>query len=353
MSMTTDQHATSESSGATEKSEIAIETDGMTKQFGRVKAVDNITISVPRGAIYGFIGPSGCGKTTTVRLMVGNYHPTEGSVQVLGKTPANFTRADQKQIGYMPQLFILYPEITVWENLQFAASIYGYPLKRKERFEELLNLVELTGHERKRVRDISGGMQRRLSLATTLIHAPSLIFLDEPTAGIDPVLRRKFWDYFRVLRDAGHTLFVTTQYVGEAAYCDYVGVMRQGRVLMVETPDDLRYKGVGGGIVRFETAGPMSSTAIETLNALPFVRNESEFRGSRAVQLVVDDAGTAIPRLIEWGDAHDLEITSISEYVPPFDDVFVQIMQDEERISNGRDSATTSNGPRQQEVVER
>lgn len=307
-----------------------VEMKNVTKRFGETKAVDDITLEVPEGSIFGFIGPSGCGKTTTVRLMIGNYHPTEGVVNVFGKPPAHFSRADQKRIGYMPQLFILYPEISVWENLQFAASIYGYPFRRKQRFKELLDLVELTGHENKLVRNTSGGMQRRLSLATTLIHNPQLIFLDEPTAGIDPVLRRKFWDYFHVLRDEGHTLFVTTQYVGEAAYCDYVGVLRQGRLLMVETPADLRYKGLGGDIVRFETAGLLSSAVIEGLRDLPFVREEVTFLDSRSLQLIVDDAGKAIPHLLNWSEGQGVEIISISEFVPPFDDVFVQIMQDME-----------------------
>jgi ABC-2 type transport system ATP-binding protein len=312
---------------ADNQAEVLVEMQNLTKQFGKTKAVDDITLEVPKGSIFGFIGPSGCGKTTTVRLMIGNYHPTEGMVKVFGQTPAKFSRADKKRIGYMPQLFILYPEISIWENLQFAASIYGYPFSRKQRFAELLDLVELTGHENKLVRNISGGMQRRLSLATTLIHDPQLIFLDEPTAGIDPVLRRKFWDYFRILRDEGHTLFVTTQYVGEAAYCDYVGVLRQGQLLMVETPTDLRYKALGGDIVRFETAGPLSSAIIEGLQALPFVRQEVAFLDSRSLQLVVDEAGTSIPKLLDWVEGQGVEITSISEFVPPFDDVFVQIME--------------------------
>lgn len=311
--------------------ETVVQVQNLVKQFGSVKALEDVTFEVPRGSIYGFIGPSGCGKTTTVRCMIGNYRPTDGVVKVLGQTPDSFTTVQRKQIGYMPQLFILYPGLSIWENLQFAASIYGYPLKRKERFAELLDLVELTGHEKKLVRNISGGMQRRLSLATTLIHDPPLIFLDEPTAGIDPVLRHKFWDYFRALCDAGHTLFVTTQYVGEAAYCDYVGVMRKGRLLMVETPDDLRYKGLGGDIVRFETAGLLTSTVIEGFRTLPFVRGNVSFLDSRSLQIVVDDGGTAIPQILAWSEAQGVEITSISEFVPPFDDVFVKIMQDSDR----------------------
>ena len=237
----------------TENQEVVVRMRDVSKYFGEVAAVNKITLEVPKGGIFGFIGPSGCGKTTTVRLLVGNYEASEGEIEVLDKSPDNYTADDQRRIGYMPQLFILYPELTVWATLNFAASIYGYTMDRRERLEELLDLVELTGHEKKMVRNISGGMQRRLSLASTLIHSPELIFLDEPTAGIDPVLRRKFWDHFQTLKVQGHTLFVTTQYVGEAAYCDYVGVMRNGKLLMVETPEMLRYHALNGHVVDLRT----------------------------------------------------------------------------------------------------
>jgi ABC-2 type transport system ATP-binding protein len=318
-----------------ESPEMVVQVQNLIKRFDHVTALDNISINVPRGTIYGFIGPSGCGKTTTIRCMIGNYRPTEGVVKVLGQTPDSFTLAEKKRIGYMPQLFILYPELSVWENLNFAASVYGYPLNRKARLEELLDLVELSGHEKKLVRDISGGMQRRLSLATTLIHDPELIFLDEPTAGIDPVLRRKFWDYFRRLRDEGRTLFVTTQYVGEAAYCDYVGVMAHGTLLMVETPDDLRYKAMGGDIVQFHASTALNSKMITDLRKLPFILGELAFLDSQSVQLIVEDASTAIPRLLDWGENEGIEIEAINQHVPPFDDVFVKIMEDENVSQKG------------------
>lgn len=309
---------------------IIVQMSGVTKRFGDVDAVSSISLEVPQGSIFGFIGPSGCGKTTTVRLLNGNYKPTEGEIRVLGKAPAHFKRQDQKRIGYMPQLFILYPELTVWENLNFAASIYGYPMNRKERLQELLKLVELSGHEKKLARNISGGMQRRLSLATTLIHSPELIFLDEPTAGIDPVLRRKFWDHFQFLKERGHTLFVTTQYVGEAAYCDYVGVMRNGQLLMVESPDMLRYRALNGHLVDIRTSEPMSLGAVIALEDHPLVRGEVTFLDMLTAQFAVEDASTAIPQLLAWCAEQDVQVESINEYVPPFDDVFVMIMKQKE-----------------------
>ena len=317
-----------------ENQENVIRMRGVTKRFGEVAAVNNITLDVPQGGIFGFIGPSGCGKTTTVRLLIGNYEATEGEVNVLGKSPDDFKADDQRRIGYMPQLFILYPELTVWENLNFAASIYGYPMDRDERLHELLDLVELTGHEKKLARNISGGMQRRLSLASTLVHDPELIFLDEPTAGIDPVLRRKFWDHFQVLKDRGHTLFVTTQYVGEAAYCDYVGVMRDGELLMVETPEMLRYKALGGHVLDLRTAEPLSLEALVMLEDHPLITSEITFIDQFTARFAVTKASTAIPQLLDWCREQVVVVESINEWVPPFDDVFVMIMeqQKEERV---------------------
>ncbi|HRV93037.1 MAG TPA: ABC transporter ATP-binding protein, partial [Anaerolineae bacterium] len=199
-----------------------IYTQNLTKQFGDEVAVKEVTFSIPSGTIFGFIGPSGSGKTTTVRLLTGLYRPTEGKIAVLDEAPTEFSRATQRKIGYMPQLFVLYDDLSVWENLNFVASLYGVGFGRSKRLKEVLDFVELANHKNKVVRKLSGGMKRRLSLAATLIHRPTLVFMDEPTAGIDPVLRRKFWDHFQSIREQGQTLFITTQYVGEAAYCDYV-----------------------------------------------------------------------------------------------------------------------------------
>lgn len=181
-----------------EMDNIVIHAKGLTKQFGHEIAVQDVTFEIPRGKIFGFIGPSGSGKTTTIRLLTGVYQPTAGDVIVLGRRPKEFVAATREKIGYMPQFFVLYQDLSVWENLNFAASIYGMRFRRAERLKQLLDFVELSEHKHKLARNISGGMQRRLSLAATLVHNPELIFLDEPTAGVDPVLRRKFWDHFKL-----------------------------------------------------------------------------------------------------------------------------------------------------------
>lgn len=308
--------------------ESVILTQALTKKFNDLPVVNNLNLEVPAGVIFGFIGPSGCGKTTSVRLMLGIYTPDSGSVQVLQHTPEKFGRRERAQIGYMPQQFVLYPELTVWENLNFAASLYGVPLRRKVRLQELLELVELIGHEKKKVRNLSGGMKRRLSLAASIVHNPKLIFLDEPTAGIDPILRRKFWDYFQELKSEGHTLFITTQYVAEAAYCDYVGIMADGRLLMVETPEELRRRAFGGDIIHLHTTSILMESQFNTLQQQPFVLDNkvNRLRGN-GIEVVVDDASLTLPHLLDWCQAQNIGVESASEHVPVFDDVFVELIR--------------------------
>ncbi|MGB8981472.1 MAG: ABC transporter ATP-binding protein [Anaerolineales bacterium] len=307
-----------------------VNAQALTKTFGQEVAVDSLTLKVPRGAIFGFIGPSGCGKTTTIRMLTGVHSPTSGQVSVLGKDPTRFSKSDREKIGYLIQNFVLYPNLTVWENLNFAASFYGVSLFRGRRLNKLLEFVELKEDKGKLAGALSGGMQRRLSLAATLVHNPELLFLDEPTAGIDPLLRRKFWDYFKELQSEGHTLFVTTQYVGEAAYCDLVGVMYDGRLLMVETPENLRKKAFGGEIVRIQTAEVISYENRNNLERLPFVRGKILVMNDQEIEVIVDEAGTAMPQLVEACNGEGLTIETIEEILPPFDDVFVRLIERED-----------------------
>ena len=173
--------------------------------YGDRGGVGGIDLDVEPGTILGLIGPSGCGKTTLLRVLAGVTVPTGGDVRVLGRSPMSFTAADRAQIGYLPQLPVLFPNLSVWRNLNFVASLYGVGLRRRRRLREVLRFVDLLGDRRKRFRALSGGMQRRLALAATLVHDPELLLLDEPTAGVDPLLRERFWEHFRSLRDAGRT----------------------------------------------------------------------------------------------------------------------------------------------------
>jgi ABC-2 type transport system ATP-binding protein len=310
---------------------LVIITNNLTKEFDGVAAVNEISLAVPQGKIFGFIGPSGCGKTTTVRLLVGTHQPTSGKVTVLGRVPQQFRRQDRENIGYMPQQFVLYPDLTVRQNLNFAASLYGLGWReRRAGLVAMLDLVELSEHTHKIARNISGGMQRRLSLASTMMHDPELLFLDEPTAGVDPILRNKFWDYFRTLQERGHTLFITTQYVNEATYCDYVGVMANGRLLTVDTPAGLRHNAVGGDVLLMQLAQPLPMEKLLSLNQLPFISGEINPVGDNTWHIVVEDASVALLGLMEWTQIAELEVVSLREDQPSFDDVFLKLMQEKD-----------------------
>lgn len=305
----------------------AVVAERLSKVFPSGDGVHEVDLVVPAGSIFGFIGPSGSGKTTTVRLFTGVARPTSGSVKVMGTDPARFDPAARSRLGYMPQLSVLYPNLTVDENLRFFSALYGRPARKtRHRREDVLDFVELRGHEQKRISQISGGMQRRLSLAAALVHDPELVFLDEPTAGVDPVLRRRFWDHFTALRDEGRTLFVTTQYVGEASYCDYVGVLADGRLLLVETPDGLRREAFGGDILDVEFTSPPGDALVADLQKV-IGAVSSQPRSLRGLRLVVEEAAVALPELTAWLSAQDIEIAQAEEYLPPYDDVFVELVE--------------------------
>ncbi len=313
-----------------------IVTDNANMLFAPDLGVFDLTLSIPRGTIFGLIGPSGCGKTTTVRMLTGVYKPTSGAVRVLDEAPQLFSTRTRERIGYMPQQFVLYPQLTTWENLNFVASLYGLPfLGRHKRLEPLLDFVELQDARNRLVSRLSHGMQRRLAVAAALVNDPILIFADEPTAGIDPVLRHKFWDNFRALREQGRTLFVTTQYIGEAAYCDYVGIMRNGRLIECDTPENLRRKALGGEVIRLVVDVPHVRDAMRRLDAHPAV-NQVQRSQREPGQLFVytDDAAATLPALVTYlnGDS-GIQVQLIDRYEPPFDDVFVKLL--EEDAENG------------------
>ena len=313
-----------------------IDMQGAVKEFGSTTVIDNISLQVPAGSIYCFIGPSGSGKTTVIRMLNGVYAPTSGAVEVMGKSPTRWTTSDREQVGYMPQLFVLYPNLSVEENVDFAASAYGmgWWARRKPK-RELLEFVGLWEHRGKLARSISGGMQRRLELACALIHDPVLIFLDEPTAGIDPILRATVWEHLRHLRDQGKTLFVTTQYVTEAEYCDRVGLINKGRLIADGTPDHVRKMAYGGEIVRL-TCDRLTGELLQHIEQLPQVVNGKSQRITRTTaELIVDEASTAMPLILGVMTNYGipLEQVTIEEIKPPYDDVFVRLIQDEEKLA--------------------
>jgi len=298
----------------------------LTKRFEEEAGVFDLDLQVERGRIVALIGPSGSGKTTSVRLMTGLLAPDSGSITVLGQDPTRFTSETRSRIGYMAQDSVFFPDLTLRENLNFAASLFGVPLRRSRRVTEIVELLDLGDPIDRLLRDVSGGEKRRLSLAATLIHGPELLFLDEPTAGIDPILRKKFWDHFEHLSEQqGATLMVTTQYVGEAAYCDLVGVLAEGRVLALDTPEALRRRAFGGDLFDVVLAAPPTRDDLVALTRAEGISKVS-WLDDHSLRLVVADAGEVAFTLTDWAGHRGLDLERSEAFLPPFDDVFVELV---------------------------
>lgn len=297
----------------------------LTKDYGSSAGVFDFDLEIDRGQIVGFIGPSGSGKTTTVRLMTGLLAPDSGTVTVLGQSPSSFTRSTRGRIGYMPQESVLFPEMTLRENLNFAASLFGVGYRRRQLIEEMIEFVGLEGAVDRLLRDASGGEKRRLSLAATLIHEPDVLFLDEPTAGVDPILRRRFWDHFEDEAAEGSTMLVTTQYVGEAAYCDYVAVLAEGRMLAYDTPEGLRRRAFAGEIldIVFE-ASPSREDVARLAHSTAVI--DIEWVDQQTIRLSFDDIEDPTAHVEAWARDRDVTIGGIEPHLPPFDDVFVELI---------------------------
>jgi ABC-2 type transport system ATP-binding protein len=326
--------------------EPIISVKDVTKTFDARTVVRGLSFEVMPGRIFGMIGPSGCGKTTTIRLVTGVYRPSSGSIRVMGREPIRFTRLDREMIGYMPQGFVLYPELSVEENLGFVAGLYGVIRGRRKEIRRALEFVELWDARRTLAGHLSGGMQRRLELAATLVHVPALMFVDEPTAGIDPVLRAKFWDGFRSLRDEGHTIFLTTQYVTEADYCDEIAVLREGKLLVQGAPSDIRRQVAGGEVLELQANG-LDHDNLSHLRQMPGVHGV-RIVSSDLAYLVVDDSASAQPEIQRAVEGLGLSVKRLGARQMTFDDIFVQLMkQADGGESSGPDRAGYENGARE------
>ena len=295
----------------------------ISREFGDVVALRDISLAVQPGRIVGVIGPSGAGKTTAIRLLTGVLRPSKGSIRILGADPTKMSSRQRERIGLMPQHATLYEDLTAFENLDFVASMFGllYP-RRRRRMRATLSTLDLWDARHRRVSDLSGGMQRRLQLAAALVHEPDLLFLDEPTAGIDPILRQTIWTELESLRDAGRTLVVTTQYVGEAERCDDVALIAEGRLVAYAPPEDLRRQAFGGELLEVETEG--------VVDAAMMVQDELVHDvvqvGPRTVHLTTSDAASATPSIIETIEQAGGSVAAVREYRPSFDDVFAQLV---------------------------
>jgi ABC-2 type transport system ATP-binding protein len=257
-------------------------------------------------------------------MITGSLAPTSGEIEVLGERPSAFQRSTRERMGYMPQQFSLYPDLTVAENVDFAAALYGLVLWRRwRRTRAIIRLLDLAEARGRRAGRLSGGMKRRLELAAALVHDPQLLILDEPTAGIDPLLRRTVWDELHRRRDAGVTAIVTTQYVTEAEECDLVALISGGRLIAFGTPDEVRRAALGGEVVEVTMHGLYDATTLTPPTGVRDVRQT----GPRTFQLIVDDAGTATPDAIQAMSAAGSQVESVREFRPTFEDVFAALVE--------------------------
>jgi ABC-2 type transport system ATP-binding protein len=298
---------------------------GAGRRLGDRWVLRNLDLDVAPGTIVGLIGPSGCGKTTAARLATGVYRPDEGEVSLLGRDPADLSSDERTRIGYLPQHPVLLDELSLWENLTFHAALNGVRLLRRRHLKRLLELVELSDDRRKPAREAPIGMKRRLALAAALVHEPALILLDEPTAGVDPVLHRTLWRHLGRLRDDGRALLVTTQRMGEAALCDLVVLLTDGRIAAAGSPDELRRRAVGGDLIQIETRELVESSVTARIRALPEVGDLTMTSPTR-FRLVVDDGSAALVAVRHLLESSGCEVISSEQVDPEHGEVLVRLL---------------------------
>lgn len=291
----------------------ALELNNLTRRFGDFVAVNNVSLQIKQGAIYGFLGPNGSGKSTTIRMLCGLLEPTSGSGKVLGLDIAKDSEALKQKIGYMSQKFSLYDDLSVIENLRFYAGLYSLSSEQmKKRIGEMLALSGLEKRQQELVATLSGGWKQRLALACSILHNPSVLFLDEPTGGVDPVSRRMFWEIIYDLSLQGTTVMVTTHFMDEAEHCDEIGFIFEGNLIASDTPDNLK-KIIPGTLVEIPTPSPME--LLETLEE------------STVEYLDIYPAGASVHVLLKSDDVSLLAGYAYEIISPSLEDVFVYLVK--------------------------
>jgi ABC-type multidrug transport system ATPase subunit len=303
--------------------------ENLTKRFGHFTAVDHVSFSIGKGSIFGFLGPNGSGKSTVIRMLCGLLEPSEGRATIGGHDVARETDRIKSLIGYMSQKFSLYDELTVHENLMFYGRLYGLRgAGLQQRREELIALAHLEPYLQRRAGLLSGGWRQRLAMVCALVHKPSVLFLDEPTAGIDPVARRELWDLLFEFSSLGMTLFVTTHYMDEAERCSHVGYIHMSKLVVCGEPDDLKHLPVvnPAGTRRLDITCEHVTVGLQTVRQLPGVRTATVF--GQSMHLLADEAVSEAfvrERLASAG-IHQADIRPIA---PSLEDVFVALTKPE------------------------
>jgi ABC-2 type transport system ATP-binding protein len=298
-----------------------ISTHDLTRRFGDFTAVDHVTFEIQEGEVIGFLGPNGSGKTTTIRMLLGLLLPSEGTANVLGFDSAREAEEVRARVGYMSQRFALYQELSVWENLAFYAGVYG--VREREPLEALIDRTGLRGFEAMRAANLATGWRQRLALAAAMVHRPRLLFLDEPTSGVDPNARRAFWDMIYELVAEGLTAFVTTHYMDEAEYCGRVGVMREGKLLAMGTPSQLKRDLVSASVYELHVT-PLVA-ALDVLQSLPEVRGAG-LAGDHVRVLV--NHGQTLDVVQKALEARGCTVRKTAPAEPNLEDVFLALATD-------------------------
>ena len=310
----------------------AVETHQLTKHFSDFVAVDNVDFAIPKGEIFGLLGPNGAGKTTTIRMLCGIMKPSGGTATVLGYDITRNPEAIKKQIGYMSQRFSLYNDLTAFENLQFYAAVYSVP--RSERAKNITELIEISGladHRNELTRNLSGAWRQRLALACAIVHKPPMLFLDEATAGVDPVSRREFWDLIYDMAGQGVSVLATTHYMDEAEYCNTIGMMYRGELIAIAEPDELRAS-LPGTLIQMECDPIDRAQAI--LDAMPETL-EASVHGAQ-LHITLTDA-KSIKKITRNLSRNQIQVSYIEEVQPSLEDVFIALVS-EYRLKAEQDS---------------
>jgi ABC-2 type transport system ATP-binding protein len=306
----------------------AVTLTDLSKSFGDFVAVNRVSLDVKKGEIFGFLGPNGAGKSTTIRMLCGILLPSGGSGTVAGFDISREAEEIKKNIGYMSQRFSLYEDLTVEENIDFYSGIYRIPAeKKRQRKEWVIEMAGLTDRRRSRTATLSGGWKQRLALGCAILHEPPIIFLDEPTSGVDPISRRNFWDLIYRLAGQGVTVFVTTHYMDEAEYCDRLGLIYRGELIALGTPEELKTRRMNEEIVEIVCDRPQEAMGL--IEAVPLVRHAALF--GRGLHVVVEQASAAIPAIAEKLAAAGYEGVRPEQIVPSLEDVFVSLIEARDR----------------------
>ncbi len=307
-----------------------IQTENLTRRFKEITAVDGLDLSVRRGEIFGLVGPDGAGKTTTIRMLCAIMDPTEGAAQVAGFDTQREPEQIKRRIGYMAQKFNLYGDLSVTENLDFFADVFQVRgRERRERKERLLQFARLTEFRKRRAAHLSGGMQKKLALACTLIHQPEIIFLDEPTTGVDPVSRREFWDILTELHLQGITIFVSTPYMDEAERCSRVGLMYRGRIIVNDRPEAIKGL-VAGDLLEVRTSDLRRAEALVAgLDGVLEVQTYGDL-----LHVFVENAGAGQEMIWAGLAAEGIDVAGIRQTRPRMEEAFISLVRRQEETTD-------------------